>query len=183
MDDRVEPHGGGHPMIAGACVLVVDDDKAVRNALKINLSKNGLEVLLATTAKEALQMLHRHPVELMLTDVQMPGITGLQLLEQVRSTWPHIAVVVMTGYGSVRDAVDVMKTGASDYIIKPIQKDELLLIIERALESKALKAELVKLRREVVDRYGFENIIGTNFLGTIKCFEMNFINLTMAKNP
>ncbi len=143
-------------------VLVVDDDRAVRAALKVNLTKGGMEVSLATSAAEAYAALREHPVDLVLTDVKMPGGTGLDLLAKIREAWPDTQVVVMTGYGSVEDAVLAMKSGAADYIIKPVAKDELLVILGKALENRALRAEVVALRQEVANRYGFENIIGTS---------------------
>ena len=144
-----------------ARLLVVDDDKAVRAALRVNLTKAGCEVKLATSVPEALELLHEAPFDVVLTDVQMPGGTGLELLTQVKQRWPSCQVVVMTGYGSVEDAVAAMKTGAADYLIKPVMKNELLLVIERALEQQALRAQLRKLRQEVEERFGFHNIIGT----------------------
>ncbi len=141
-------------------LLVVDDDRAVRHSLEINLRKGGFDVTLASSADEALTTLDRRPMDLVITDVAMPGTTGMELLAQVRERWPEVRVVVMTGYGSVPDAVRAMKIGADDYIIKPVSRDELLLIVQRALDGKALRAELVQLRQEVSDKYGFEAIIG-----------------------
>ncbi len=141
-------------------ILVVDDDRAVRSALKVNLSKHGLHVTLAESAEEALSHLESSPYDVVLTDVRMPGSTGLELLVQLRETWPDLPVIVMTGYSSVEDAVIAMKSGAADYLIKPISKDELLMIIDRTLEQRSLRAELVLLRREVQERYGFDNLIG-----------------------
>ncbi|MFT7520631.1 MAG: DNA-binding NtrC family response regulator, partial [Kiritimatiellia bacterium] len=83
-------------------ILVVDDDKAVRTALRVNLSKRGMDVTVVNGVHQALAELQRRPFDLVLTDVQMPGATGLELLTRVRSSWPDIQVVVMTGYGSVR---------------------------------------------------------------------------------
>ncbi len=148
-------------MIDGARILVVDDDRAVRSVLKVNLGKSGMHVVAVEDPHQALAALHEAPYDLVLTDVKMPGATGLELLVKVRAAWPDMPVVVMTGYGSVADAVAAMKGGASDYIIKPVAKDELLLLIERALDHKALRAELIQLRQEVEDRYGFHNLIGT----------------------
>ncbi|MBW1880107.1 MAG: sigma-54-dependent Fis family transcriptional regulator [Deltaproteobacteria bacterium] len=149
-------------MSARPRVLVVDDDRAVRAALRVNLSKGGMDVTLCINATEALGTLRERAYDLVLTDVKMPGSTGLELLEKIRDSWPDIQVVVMTGYGSVADAVRAMKAGASDYIIKPIGKDELILIIRKALDNKALRAEVVQLRQEVEERYGFHNIVGTS---------------------
>jgi len=141
-------------------ILVVDDDKAVRTALKVNLGK-AHQVTEVDCAEKALKLLDSKPMDLVLTDVAMPGMGGMALMREVRDKHPEVRVVVMTGYGSVADAVSAMKAGADDYLIKPIEKDALLLIVEKALEKKALLAELVALRQEVQEKYGFENLIGT----------------------
>jgi len=142
-------------------ILVVDDDRAVRKALQVNLSKQGWQVTLAENVTDALEALHELTFDVVLTDVRMPDGTGIDLLAAVRTTWPETPVVVMTGYSSVADAVAAMKGGAADYLIKPIAKDELLVVLDRTIEQRSLKAELVELRREVQERYGFENLIGT----------------------
>jgi DNA-binding NtrC family response regulator len=142
-------------------ILVVDDDRAVRTALSVNLTKHGLDVTLANAPDDAIALLRDRSFDLVLTDVKMPGGTGIELLQRIKAGWPDTEVVVMTGYGSVEDAVDAMKMGAIDYVIKPIEKQELLLIVDKALDNRALKAELRQLRQEVVDRYGFDNLIGT----------------------
>ena len=147
--------------MSGARILVVDDEKAVRSALRVNLRRNGWHVDLAPTVDDALETLRSAPYDLVLTDVRMPGETGLQLLSHIRSSWPDVPVVVMTGHGSVEDAVQAMKDGAADYLIKPVATQELLVVLERALEQKALRAELKLLRQEVTERFGFGNIIGT----------------------
>ncbi len=90
----------------------------------------------------------------------MPGMDGLELLETLRPSHPDLPVVLMTGFGSVDTAVRAMKAGAFDYIIKPIEKDELIVVLERALEKRSLVAEVEKLRAEVDERYGFENLVG-----------------------
>jgi two-component system, NtrC family, response regulator PilR len=142
-------------------ILVVDDDRAVRTAIRVNLSKQGWDVSVAEDAEGALQLIAERPVDLVLTDVAMPGRSGMDLLAALRAGFPEVRVIVMTGYGSVQDAVFAMKSGADDYIIKPVSKDELVLIIQRALKEKALLAELIQLRQEVQEKYGFESIIGT----------------------
>ncbi len=141
-------------------VLVADDDRAVRTALQVNLSKAGYEVTLVPSAEHALEALRGGPFDVLLTDVKMPGLGGMELLAQVRTHWPDVRVVVMTGFGSVQDAVTAMKAGAADYIIKPIERDELLLLLERALETRAMQRELVQLRKEVEQRYGFSELVG-----------------------
>jgi DNA-binding NtrC family response regulator len=141
-------------------ILVVDDDRAVRNVLRVNLSKRGYHVTLASSGEEALGVMGDYPVDVVLTDVAMPGMGGMELLKGIKGAHPEVRVVVMTGYGSVADAVTAMKQGADDYIIKPVSKDTVLLLVERALKEKALLAELIHLRQEVQDKYGFQQIIG-----------------------
>lgn len=142
-------------------VLVVDDDHAVRNAIRVNLTKQGYDVALCTRAEDALRAIEERPIDLLLTDVAMPGMTGMELLRVAKQRWPEVRVVVMTGYGSVQDAVAAMKCGADDYIIKPVSKDELMVIVERAMKEKALLAELVQLRQQIKEKYGFESLVGT----------------------
>jgi DNA-binding NtrC family response regulator len=148
-------------MSARPRILVVDDDKGVRAALRVNLSRHDLDVTVVEGPDAALEALHGRPHDLVLTDVKMPGSTGLELLARVRARWPDVPVVVMTGYGSVSDAVQAMKGGAADYLIKPVEKDELLVVVHKALETRALRAEVEQLRQEVQAQYGFENLIGT----------------------
>ncbi len=147
-------------MTSGARLLVVDDDRAVRSALRVNLSKAGYEVVLAENAEEALAVMTERPCSLVLSDVKMPGGGGSALLQSVKAQWPTVPVVMMTGGGSIEDAVHAMRSGAADYIIKPVSKDELLVILERALRNRALEKEVVQLRAELADRYGFERVIG-----------------------
>ncbi len=146
--------------VAAARVLVADDDRAVRTALHVNLSKAGYTVTLVATGEQALEALRTAPFDVLLTDVKMPGIGGLELLGEARTHWPDVRVVVMTGFGSVPDAVAAMKAGAADYIIKPVERDELLLLLDRALQTRAMQRELHQLRREVDARYGFSEMIG-----------------------
>jgi len=141
-------------------VLVADDDRAVRTALSVNLRKAQYDVALASSSAEALQLLRESAYDVLLTDVNMPGGSGLDLLSEVRTHWPDTRVVVMTGFGSVKDAVGAMKLGAADYIIKPVERDELLLLLDRALRTRALQRELAQLRHEVTEKYGFANMIG-----------------------
>jgi DNA-binding NtrC family response regulator len=143
-----------------ARVLVADDDRAVRTALQVNLSKAGYQVTLVASGEQALEALRASAFDVLLTDVKMPGLGGMELLPEVRTHWPDVRVVVMTGFGSVPDAVAAMKAGAADYIIKPIERDELLLLLERALQTRALQRELQQLRKEVEARYGFSEMIG-----------------------
>lgn len=149
-------------MTSALRALVVDDDRSVRTALKVNLSKAGYDVTLASSVPEALEALRTASFDILLTDMKMPGQTGMDLLYEVRTHWPDTRVVLMTGFGSVKDAVAAMKAGASDYVIKPIEKEELLLLLERALQTRAMQRELARLRQEVDEKYGLGNIIGVS---------------------
>ena len=146
---------------ANVRILVVDDDKAVRTTLQVLLSKRALKVVTATNADEALELLKAEEFDLVITDVKMPGPSGLDLLQQIRESSADLPVIVMTGNGTVSDAVAAMKAGASDYVLKPIEKDNLYVILGRAIETRAMRAELVQLRRQVQRGYGFKDIIGT----------------------
>jgi DNA-binding NtrC family response regulator len=139
---------------------VVDDDRAVRAALGVNLGKAGHDVAVVQRPSEAHAALADRPFDLVLTDVRMPEGTGMELLAHIKAAWPDTAVVVMTGYGSVADAVAAMKAGAEDYLIKPVDRDALLLVVDRALARTALRAEVRALRQEVEARYGFHNLVG-----------------------
>ncbi len=141
-------------------VLVADDDRSVRSALAVNLGKAGWDVTVVASAEEAIEAMRAAAFDLLLTDVKMAGVTGLELLAHTRLHWPEVRVVVMTGHGSVSDAVAAIKAGASDYIIKPIQRDELLLLLDRAMQARAIARELDRLRVEVDERYGFANMVG-----------------------
>jgi DNA-binding NtrC family response regulator len=141
-------------------VLVVDDDRGVRTALRVNLGKHGLDVTLASGKGAAIEKLTEAPFDLVLTDVRMPDGTGLELLAHLREHHPDTGVIVMTGYGSVADAVSALKAGAVEYLIKPVEKRELLILVDKALAHRALQAEVVELRRQVDQRNTFERIVG-----------------------
>lgn len=145
-----------------ARVLIVDDDRAVRSALKVNLSKQNYEVEVATQVSEALLMLAEKHYDLVLTDVKMPGASGMELLKQVKLKWPDISVIMMTGFGSVEDAVMAIKEGAAEYVIKPISKEPLLVMVERAVKARKMQDQLRELQERVEERFGFGKLIGNN---------------------
>ena len=105
-------------------------------------------------------MLQLRPYDLLITDLRMPGESGIDLLKHVRSLYPEIAIVILTAFGTVETAVDAMKGGAFDYLTKPVHPDELSLVVGRALEHLRLLDEVQTLRASLNDKYGFENILG-----------------------
>jgi len=141
--------------------LIADDARAVRVALTANLTKAGFEVESVPTAEEGLERLGQEHFDVVLTDVRMPGRGGMWLAEQALQIYPDLILIVMTGHGRVEDAVEAMRFGATDYVIKPVSKDEILMMLSRALEGRALRAEVQNLRDVVHAHFGFENIVGT----------------------
>jgi two-component system NtrC family response regulator len=143
-------------------VLVVDDEEAQRKVLGGFLRKKGFEVITAGSADEALESASARTVDLVLTDLRMPGGGGLDLLRGLRGLNPEIPVIVMTAYGTVASAVEAMKRGAADYLGKPVDLDELELLVARTLERRALESENRELREQLADRYSLEGLETTN---------------------
>jgi len=146
--------------MARSSVLVVDDDESLRRITQLQLQEAGHEVLTAANGEEALRLLEEHPVALVITDFKMPGMSGLDLLQAVRKSSPQTSVLMITAFGTVQSAVEAMKAGAFDYITKPIDYEELVLVVSRALEHQRLVEEVQVLRTNLDSKYGFENIIG-----------------------
>jgi DNA-binding NtrC family response regulator len=140
-------------------ILVVDDDKAFRVATGTLLEDEGYRVSLATNAQEALTILEQEEIHLLLTDMMMEKMTGVELLKEVRHRVPDLLVIMITGFGSIATAVEAMYHGASDYLTKPCNNQELLLKISKALEAQRKDRELKLLREEISATYSFGNII------------------------
>ena len=139
--------------MAERLILVVDDEEPQRRVLAGFLKKRGYEVETAGDADEAMKVVSSRTVDLVLTDLRMPGRTGVELVDAVRGANPEIPVVVMTAYGTVTSAVDAMKRGAADYLSKPVDLDELEVLVARTLERRALVSENRALREQVESRY------------------------------
>jgi DNA-binding NtrC family response regulator len=139
---------------------VVDDDATLRRVTQVHLAKMGYPTVTASDATEALKILKQQPRDLVITSVYLPGMSGLELLKSVRAQYPETEVVLITAYANVATAVDAMKSGAYDYIAKPVHLYELGSLVERALERVHFIEELRVLRKGFSDKYGFENIVG-----------------------
>ena len=150
------------PPSSGARLLVVDDEAHQREMLSGILERAGYRVETAATATEALAALGKNPFDLVLTDQKMPGLDGLALLEQVQTLQMELPVVMMTAFGSVSEAVAAMKKGAADYLTKPFEREELLLVLDKALRHRRLEEEVAALRGVLKERYRLGNIIGTS---------------------
>ncbi|MBI5446733.1 MAG: sigma-54-dependent Fis family transcriptional regulator [Deltaproteobacteria bacterium] len=143
-----------------AKILVVDDDASLRRILEYNLSQEGYAVATAGSGEEALALLDRGRFDLVVTDIQMPGMDGMDLLRRIKAGSPDTQVVVITAFGTIEMAVEAMKAGAAEYVTKPFNRDELKLTIRKALRFQTLEAENVRLRKEVSRKFGFDNIVG-----------------------
>jgi len=141
-------------------ILVVDDEEIMRNGLCEPLSAMGYDVSGVASAEAALKYLEDKAAGIIITDLRLPGMSGMELLTRVLEKKPHTAVLVMTAYGSVETAVDAMKKGAFDYITKPFSFDEIQVMIEKMSEKLDLLIENEKLRTELKGKYRLDNIIG-----------------------
>ena len=143
-----------------ARILVVDDEQHVRRVLEVMLTRQGYEVQTAAGGGEALAAHQAEVFDLTILDLRMPDMDGLEVLAAIRSKDPDASVVMITAYASVETALNAMKNGAVDYIGKPFKEDEILLVVEKALERARMLADNKKLRSEVISRFDFANIIG-----------------------
>jgi DNA-binding NtrC family response regulator len=141
-------------------ILVVDDEEQMRDLLVKVLERKGYQVSVCGNGVDALAFLEREPADLVVTDVRMPGLSGMEALRAIKELNPDIVVIIMTAFGSIDQAVQAVKDGAYDYINKPFKIDEMLLTIEKALEERRLRHEVSTLRQELRTRYHFENLIG-----------------------
>jgi two-component system NtrC family response regulator len=145
-------------------ILVVDDDESLRWVTQAQLQQTGYQVDAAANGKEALEKIQETPPDLVITDLMMPGMTGVELLRNIRADSPEIIVILVTAFGTVENAVEAIKAGAYDYITKPVNMEELRLIVGRGLEHLDLRQEVRNLRRSLDKKYGFENILGQSKL-------------------
>lgn len=152
-------------------ILVVDDDSSIRNMLAIVLKKNGYQVTAVDSSEEALRCLKDRPFELIISDIKMPGISGIELLKKIKTITPEVPVIMITAFASANDAVEAMKLGAEDYITKPFNLDELKLIIEKSLYKKSIEVENILLKSQLADQEKFENIVGKNHQ-MVKIFDL-----------
>ncbi len=142
-------------------ILVVDDKDSVRKMLSETLQAEGHEVEVAKNGHTAVEKAKHGRFDLVLTDLKMPEMDGLEVLSHIRESNPETAVIVMTAYGTIEDAVKAMKQGAYDFLTKPFDPDRLSVIIQRALENRRLLAENELLREELASKMGYNQIIGS----------------------
>jgi two-component system NtrC family response regulator len=141
-------------------ILVVDDDESLRRVTQLQLEEAGFRVSTAAKGSEALEQMEEDEPALVITDLKMPGLSGMDLLKKIRESYPQTTVLMITAFGTIQTAVEAMKAGAYDYITKPIDYEELVLIVNRAMERQRLVEEIRTLRLSLDQKYGFETIIG-----------------------
>ncbi len=152
-------------------ILIVDDEPNLPHQLARYLRKRSYEVYTAADGEAGLRELQKYTVDLVLLDVRLPKLSGLEVLAHIRKLEPELPVVMLTAYGDVQNAVAAMKLGASDYLLKGFDLEELLLVVQRVLETSAMSRELRQLRRERSDNYHFNYLVGYS-KGMRDVFEM-----------
>jgi DNA-binding NtrC family response regulator len=141
-------------------LLIVEDEAPLREAIAEQLSDRGYRVEQADSGEVAIAKLADFAFDIIITDLRLPGLDGSAVVEAAVGRYPHIIAIVVTGYGTVKDAVEAIKRGASDFVNKPFQIDELLHVLDSALEQRRLKSENAYLRAQLEERYRFEEIVG-----------------------
>jgi len=141
-------------------ILVIDDDLEMCGLLSDVLKGEGFSVLAIGESLEASKVLKKEEFDVIVTDLKMKGLKGLDLLEVAKKTAPLTPVIIITAFGTIESAIKAMKMGAYDYITKPFQMDEIVLTVKKALENRLLKKEVVRLKKEVESRYHFHQLIG-----------------------
>ena len=142
-------------------ILIVDDDKNTRDGLQRALRRN-YRVSIAESGDKALEILSGGGVDVLLSDVRMPGMDGITLVQRALAYHPHLVAILLTAYGNVELAVDAMKAGAYDFLMKPVNLDHLDLLLNRALRSREVEAENERLHEQLDNKFGLENIIGNS---------------------
>jgi DNA-binding NtrC family response regulator len=143
-------------------ILIIDDDPVILEIISEILKRNGYEVSVATSGASGIKKIDRDYYDLILTDLQMSDVGGMEILEFAVSRSPEMMCIILTGYGTIQSSVEAIKKGAFDYITKPITSDELLAVVEKALKFRRLEEENIQLKRELRQRYRYQNIVGTS---------------------
>lgn len=141
-------------------LLIVDDEKNIREGLQKALTLDGYDVMLASDGREALDRIEEGDIDLVITDLKMPRLSGEELMKDALENYPYLPIIILTGHGTIENAVDAMRNGAYDFITKPLNIDKLSLIVKRALENSSLKRQNRELLNQLKKKYSFENIIG-----------------------
>jgi DNA-binding NtrC family response regulator len=143
-------------------ILVVDDERHQRDILKVILDSEGYDATTAGNGRQALRALREQPFDVVLTDLKMPDMSGIELLSELLQSQPGLCVILMTAHGTIDSAVDAMRKGAFDYLTKPLEREQILLVLRRAMERTRLVRENRMLHEQLRDRFRLENIVGAH---------------------
>src|SRR5919107_7068 len=141
-------------------LLIVDDEVALREAIAERLGDHGFVVEQAASGEEALDRLAAFAFDVLITDLRLPGIDGRKVLDAAVERYPDLVAIVITGFGTVKDAVEAIKQGAADFITKPFQFDALMHVLQSAMEQRRLKSENAYLRSQLEERYRIDGLVG-----------------------
>jgi len=147
-------------MIALQKILIIDDEVSICNGCKMILSENGYDVDISLSGREGLEKIINNSFDLVLLDIRLPDMNGIDILKKIKIKNKDTCVIIMTGYGTIVNAVDAMKNGAFDFITKPFNEKELSKSVLKALENKKLVQENIALKKQLYDKFSFDNIIG-----------------------
>ncbi len=143
-------------------ILIIDDEQSIRDIFSLLLEEKGYLVETAETGRDGLSRARKFLPDAILLDMNLPDTTGIEVLSKIKKSLPQTEVIIITAFGTIKNAIEATKMGAYDYLEKPVDNDELLLLISRALEVKRLLREVEELKSELSERYRFSNIIGTS---------------------
>lgn len=141
-------------------ILVVDDEKSLLDLLSVVFKKESYEVKTSLSASKAIEIIDREDIDIVICDIRLPNQSGMEILKYVKEKKPDIPVVMITAYGSIKQAVEALKLGAIDYVVKPFDIEELKIVVANGLEKRKLREENILLKKSLREKYSFENMIG-----------------------
>ena len=141
-------------------ILIIDDEKSILDLLSVVFKKEGYTVETALSAKMALELIDKEEFDLVLTDIKLPQMSGMKILQYVKEKYPAMPVVMITAYGTIKQAIEALKMGAMDYIVKPFNMEELKIIVAQGLENRRIQQENVLLKKDLEEKYGMNNMVG-----------------------
>jgi DNA-binding NtrC family response regulator len=147
---------------AGSTILVADDEPNIRRVIEAMFSKEGYSVLTAENGKRALALASGNPVDVLISDLIMPDMNGVELLQKVKQLHPSCAAIIVTAYGTIKSAVEAMRYGAYTYLQKPFDMDEVRVVVKKALEHRTLVAENIELKQQLKTNYKVDSMVGSS---------------------
>src|SRR5471030_2322989 len=141
-------------------LIIIDDEERLRNLLARILQLEGYEVLVASTAKEGLKKFQQEAVHVVISDVKLPDINGIELTSQIKASWPATEIIVLTAFGTINDGVKAIKSGAFDYITKGDDNEKIIPLVSKAMDKALLQQRVLELENKLNDKFGFDQIVG-----------------------